>query len=327
MNSLIARRSAPCGRMRTQGKDNRRSLIRVKSNPTSVISRRADRPEANVLTRADQRDAVAFTLIELLVVIAIIAILAAILFPVFAKAREKARQISCLSNLKQIGIATMQYVQDYDESFPNRSFNAGMGACFDPTTIGATSAVQNPYCTTLSWQWQIQSYLKSKDVYVCPDGVTKDTSNTWSGSASSNSLTVPIPSSYGINTLIYQYSSSDKPATNISAASSSGPTILAKMSAPSDTYFLADADVTDFDDQWTDRIRFPNFRGTFVQGCYVTAPFNSSTLKSNPTASSNVRHSSGGSNMLFGDGHAKFRMYQQMSCNRDGVIANEGPNL
>jgi prepilin-type N-terminal cleavage/methylation domain-containing protein/prepilin-type processing-associated H-X9-DG protein len=60
----------------------------------------------------------AFTLIELLVVIAIIAILAAILFPVFAQAREKARQAGCLSNLKQIGLATMMYVQDYDETYP-----------------------------------------------------------------------------------------------------------------------------------------------------------------------------------------------------------------
>src|SRR5437899_12340722 len=60
----------------------------------------------------------AFTLIELLVVIAIIAILAAILFPVFAQAREKARQASCLSNQKQIGTAIMMYVQDYGETYP-----------------------------------------------------------------------------------------------------------------------------------------------------------------------------------------------------------------
>ena len=60
----------------------------------------------------------AFTLIELLVVIAIIAILAAILFPVFARAREQARKTTCLSNLKEIGTASLMYVQDYDETFP-----------------------------------------------------------------------------------------------------------------------------------------------------------------------------------------------------------------
>ncbi len=69
-----------------------------------------------------------FTLIELLVVIAIIAILAAILFPVFAQAREKARQTTCTSNLKQIGTAFMMYVQDYDETYPPWT-----GMCPDPS--------------------------------------------------------------------------------------------------------------------------------------------------------------------------------------------------
>jgi prepilin-type N-terminal cleavage/methylation domain-containing protein len=68
----------------------------------------------------------AFTLIELLVVIAIIAILAAILFPVFTQAREKARQTTCLSNAKQIGLATLMYANDYDERFPSNNGAIGV---------------------------------------------------------------------------------------------------------------------------------------------------------------------------------------------------------
>jgi prepilin-type N-terminal cleavage/methylation domain-containing protein/prepilin-type processing-associated H-X9-DG protein len=92
-----------------------------------------------------------FTLIELLVVIAIIAILAAILFPVFAKAREKARQASCLSNFKQLGLGTMQYVQDYDETFPApaRMENAAAFAKY-------------------SWVYPLEPYLKSKLILLCP---------------------------------------------------------------------------------------------------------------------------------------------------------------
>ena len=94
-----------------------------------------------------------FTLIELLVVIAIIAILAAILFPVFAKVREKARQISCLSNEKQIGLAFTQYVQDYDETFPLIEIQNGGGG-------SGTSA---------SWAGEIYPYVKSQNVFQCPD--------------------------------------------------------------------------------------------------------------------------------------------------------------
>src|SRR5436309_2836550 len=82
-----------------------------------------------------RKSAQGFTLIELLVVIAIIVILAAILFPVFAQAREKARQASCISNNKQVGLAILQYVQDFDESFPS-----GRGA-----TIAAPQTPNNKY--------------------------------------------------------------------------------------------------------------------------------------------------------------------------------------
>ena len=88
-----------------------------------------------------------FTLIELLVVIAIIAILAAILFPVFAQAREKARAISCLSNMKQIGLGVTQYEQDFDETTPGGLNGYGGGS---------------------GWAGQIYPYVKSTQVFRCP---------------------------------------------------------------------------------------------------------------------------------------------------------------
>jgi len=103
------------------------------------------------MIRSTQR---AFTLIELLVVIAIIAILAAILFPVFAQAREKARAISCLSNMKQLGTAFAMYLQDYDEVVLPR-----YQAC--PST-GPTDKTQKLWTDTL------QPYVKNKQIFICP---------------------------------------------------------------------------------------------------------------------------------------------------------------
>jgi len=101
-----------------------------------------------------------FTLIELLVVIAIIAILAAILFPVFAKAREKARQSSCLSNIKQINMASLQYAQDYDEILVKcyESFYTGSGYTYS----------RRWYYNSTSNVGMLYPYIRNSQVFICP---------------------------------------------------------------------------------------------------------------------------------------------------------------
>lgn len=130
-----------------------------------------------------------FTLIELLVVIAIIAILAAILFPVFAKAREAARKTQCINNLRQIGTAVQMYSQDYDESLPSGVFaNAPAGIWGTP----AWNAYGWSYVFTL-----LDPYTKNNGIYGCPSA-----SGTMVGPAGSQ-----IKVSYGYNEYIYNVGS------------------------------------------------------------------------------------------------------------------------
>ncbi|MGC8669153.1 MAG: prepilin-type N-terminal cleavage/methylation domain-containing protein [Chthonomonadales bacterium] len=111
------------------------------------------------------RNRYGFTLIELLVVIAIIAILAAILFPVFAQAREKARAVSCLSNSKELGLATLMYIQDYDEMVVPR-----YAAC--PST-GPVNTSQK------LWTGLIQPYVKNQGIYLCPSARDTKYGEVW----------------------------------------------------------------------------------------------------------------------------------------------------
>lgn len=136
-----------------------------------------------------------FTLIELLVVIAIIAILAAILFPVFAQARDKARGTACLSNMKQAALAITMYQQDYDETIP----------------LGNQEVVGEVYNYDMSWINAVQPYVKNLQMFVCPNGAydastdgKPDADRTHSGAAgaettASQYLTIGGPvASYGI---------------------------------------------------------------------------------------------------------------------------------
>jgi prepilin-type N-terminal cleavage/methylation domain-containing protein/prepilin-type processing-associated H-X9-DG protein len=106
-----------------------------------------------------------FTLIELLVVIAIIAILAAILFPVFAQARSKARQAACLSSLKQLGLAVSLYAQDYDEAFP---IATAWGPRWGPTDFKTNPQYLSPN-PDANQQGLIEPYLKNTPIWFCPN--------------------------------------------------------------------------------------------------------------------------------------------------------------
>ena len=169
-------------------------------------------------TRKAQRTG--FTLIELLVVIAIIAILASILFPVFARARENARRTSCLSNLKQMGLALMQYTQDHDEGFPL-------------AIVGRATASSGPNLppgliwTNDNWFWPqtIYEYHKSTAVFICPS--SSKPSYPYRGSSGH----------YGVNRLIM-------PIQNDSATYNNGvPLKLSAIQSSASTYMAMDSGV------------------------------------------------------------------------------------
>lgn len=220
-----------------------------------------------------------FTLIELLVVIAIIAILAAILFPVFAQAREKARAISCLSNSKQLGLSIDIYNQDNDEAGPTGSDN---------------------WAHADGWAGQVMPYVKSVQVFRCPD----DSPNAIVSYAyNSNFLNYDypnIPSSIGLAAMV-------APSTTIRLSE-----VANNTSGPDSFWFTADLLAQGFDGGGS-----PGGNGLGQAVGYCTPntwwclwatgyPSNATPSFSAPNfASPDGRHTAG-SNYIFGDGHAKW---------------------
>ena len=266
-----------------------------------------------------------FTLIELLVVIAIIAILAAILFPVFAQAREKARAISCLSNMKQLGLAELQYNQDYDEKY----------------TPG-----ENPYGLGNGWAGELYPYVKSVAVFKCPDDSTP---------------THGTVVSYGINrnTSLYNPAGTGADGATLAMFTAPSKTVLL-FEVVNSTYFdivkpFADPSTNNGingDDWYGGTLPVQGWAGASPSGCgqgsqwdmtgynnnagsgnhlaYATGQLYNST----PVASGGVYYSNaangttltpgrhnGGANYVMGDGHAKFFQPSSVGAGWPGAAA------
>jgi prepilin-type N-terminal cleavage/methylation domain-containing protein/prepilin-type processing-associated H-X9-DG protein len=235
-----------------------------------------------------------FTLIELLVVIAIIAILAAILFPVFAQAREKARQTTCLSNQKQLGLGFMMYIQDYDELMPLAKINYGAGTAWTggymttPPNWRAGDVVSR----SSYWSNSIQPYLKNDGIYACPSG------NPFTVTSTAGALVKPSEMTYNMNGLLTQYPQAgiESAAKCILLWEGSGKTKLQGFASENPSLGCADAN---------------------ANCAYVAGSVNASGVATCQTGNggtglmygveNTMYIHSNGANFMFADGHAKFR--------------------
>jgi prepilin-type N-terminal cleavage/methylation domain-containing protein/prepilin-type processing-associated H-X9-DG protein len=212
----------------------------MKNDVTNFAPMRA----RNSMGRSVQRKRTkGFTLIELLVVIAIIAILAAILFPVFARARENARRASCQSNLKQIGLGLLQYAQDYDEQFASTQYG--------PTNVNEHWYSDNS--NVYKWMDAIYPYVKSEQIFDCPSAVSsggasngavrkyiyyKNLPNSCSGGGGAYPNDCMSYGSYGLSQAYWGGgpANADGPASGESRGRS-----LAAIDAPSTTIWVGDS--------------------------------------------------------------------------------------
>ena len=241
----------------------------------------------------------AFTLIELLVVIAIIAILAAILFPVFQNVRENARRTSCLSNEKQIGLALIQYTQDNDEKYVLNAADISTGQCPD----------EGRAC----WAYVLQSFIKSRGVYHCPNA-PETTDNPANDNYTAPYTNTGGYTNYAINAgdPTFQRDHPDQPPIlGIGGAS------LAQLGSPASTIAIAEQGAWNAGNGINTyggscngllmKVKGTGFCDTADGGLYPDNILQDPTVDKTGTR----RHVSG-ANYAFADGHAKFVRPEQL---------------
>lgn len=223
-----------------------------------------------------------FTLIELLVVIAIIAILAAILFPVFGRARENARRSSCQSNEKQILLGFKQYTQDYDEKFPQAVTNVGGPA---GTSTGS------------GWGESIQPYLKSTQIYQCPSET-----NTGAVSGTTGYSDYWYNGAIGQTTVTYDAAGTQSGTTVADGAVTTSGVSEASLNNSASTVLLGDGEGSTVTTGSNSIAKNKGLGGYFIYPATGTVPW-VATLSG--VIASDRRHLDG-SNYAFADGHVKW---------------------
>lgn len=261
----------------------------------------------------------AFTLIELLVVIAIISLLAAILFPVFTQARERARRTACLSNMKQIGMGITMYSQDYDERLPETGWGV---PCSDPVTKATTDA---KFSGIFAWPIAIYPYTKSWQVLACPDDpykarFSKDGSYCYEANLifggvpgayagikdKPEDMARVLPLSYTGNYMLSgHYGKISGTVSNQVGVAGAGMRPLSTIAQPSKLYFaMDDGGATNFTGTWYSTIGYSS-------GCSSTAS----------RWEMGARHQ-GGRTFVFADGHAKWQK-DEPYCKSAGVANSQ----
>lgn len=264
-----------------------------------------------------------FTLVELLIVISIIALLAAILFPVFSRVRENARRSSCQSNLKQIGLGILQYTQDYDEIMPN-GFSSN-----DVTDTWTDYSTGEQNTNNYKWMDAVYPYVKSEQVFVCPSAtkvIVGSSSTTYvpnafklrSGASVTGASGTNLYGSYGINMAYFA----------VAGRSVRGPAgnKIARIAKPAETVLSTDTN------------------GNYLCGPAGTAPpvamivrtdLDPNIIRTGESGNNTVNGYAGASvarhldmtNVLFCDGHVKATKIDYLNQTRNGSVSpfNNGP--